>query len=138
MKRWTVTVLAAAAALTVGVTLAGARPTSVPTTITHDGSVDLGNGKFLLSGQVTSHRELCRFFRIVKVTAHYPDGTTRLLDQDLTSDAGAWAVKADISGAERLKAKVRVGKIYGGHGGRYRTRHPKVVCKAASVVWRVA
>src|SRR6476659_8318527 len=76
----------------------------VPTTISHDSDVLLGSGQTVISGHLDAP-SICRFFREVKVKAHYPDGTTRLLDFDLASNAGAWAVKADITGADRLKAK---------------------------------
>ena len=93
MKRWFVALVGALAALTMGVGMAGANVPS--TTITHDDSVDLGNGKFLFSGQVTSHRQVCEVFRSVKLTAHYPSGRTQVLDLDTTSVGGAWAMKAE-------------------------------------------
>jgi hypothetical protein len=104
----------------------------VPSRITQDSTVDLGGGKFLISGQVIS-REVCQMNRLVKLFAIRPGGAKELLDLDSTSDGGAWAVKAYISGASRLKAKV----------GRasFRRRIPSpprgVVCDAASVTWRV-
>jgi hypothetical protein len=134
MKR-TIGVLAGVAAvLAIGVGIASANTRFFPTTISHDGTVGLGHGKVLVSGQVKSHREVCQMNRVVKLTAHYPNGRTQLLDLDVTSDAGAWSAKADISGADRLKAKALVGK----HERRYPSPPPGVVCKAAAVVWRVA
>ena len=120
---------------------AEAKPTRhFATTISHDGDIPLTGDRSLITGHVTSRGRPCSefFFRFVKVTAHYPSGKTRLLDEDLTSFAGAWAVKADIRGADRLKAKSQAVRVSGGHGGRYPTRHTRVLCKAASVVWRVA
>jgi hypothetical protein len=129
------------------------RTNHVPTTITHDGEVALSNGEFLITGQVGSQRQICRFFRVVTVKAHYPDGRTRILDSDINSRRGAWAVKADINGADRLKAKatrqvfhvqtatqvITSGRPPGAthhrphHGKAHHNR--KIVCDAASVVW---
>ena len=140
MKRaiWMLAVAGAVGAFALSVTVsahrARVRTVHVPTKITHDGSVNLGNGKFLFSGQVRS-REVCQMNRVVKLKAHYPNGRTDLLDLDTTSDAGAWAAKAvDISGADRLKVRVGVAK----YERRYPSPPPGTVCKAASVVWRVA
>ncbi|MGH2925538.1 MAG: hypothetical protein ACRDK1_06130 [Solirubrobacterales bacterium] len=135
MKRTICVLLAMATVAAMGVGVASATTHSYPTKITHDGTADLGHGKFLFSGQVLSRREVCQMNRIVKLVAHFPNGRTQLLDLDSTSDAGAWALKAvDIRGADRLKAKALVGK----YERRYPSPPPGVVCKAAAVVWRLA
>src|SRR6188474_1967804 len=110
MKRW-IAVLVAVGAIGVSQAFASAsaqpsrvKTRHVPTTISHDSDVPLNSGQTVISGHLDAP-SICRFFREVKVKAHYPDGTTRLLDFDLASNAGAWAVKADITGADRLKAK---------------------------------
>ncbi len=123
---------------------------SITSTITHDETVELGGAKALIGGQVISHREVCQINRLVKLTAHYPSGRTQLLDLDITSDGGAWSMKADISGADRLKAKVtrearRRPNNIAVSGGRPRPRHhpphrkghhhPRLPCAADSVVW---
>ena len=71
--------------------------------------------------------------RLVKLFAIRPSGKKELLDLDSTSDGGAWAVKAYISGANRLKAKVGRAKFRRGIVSPPRG----LVCDAASVVWRV-
>ena len=115
------------------VTAQQSRTKHVPTRITHDSTVNLGGGKYLISGQVIS-REVCQMNRLVKVFAIRPSGAKELLDLDSTSDGGAWAVKADIFGADRLKAKVARARF-----NRRRIPSPPrgVVCDAASVTWRV-
>ncbi|MGH2963964.1 MAG: hypothetical protein ACRDMH_01100 [Solirubrobacterales bacterium] len=152
MKRWIVALLTGLVLL-LGVTSAVGR-SPAPTTITYESTVDLGDGKSLLSGQVTSHREICQFFRIVKLKAHYPNGRTQLLDDDISSAGGAWAMKADLSGADRLKAKVtkvvvsagataivtsggRPGATHHppGHHKAHHGHHRRVLCEAASVAW---
>jgi hypothetical protein len=110
-----------------------ARTKHVPTTITHNSTVNLGGGKFLISGQVISHREVCQMNRLVKVFAIRPSGTKELLDLDGTSDGGAWAVKGYISGADRLKAKVARAKF----SRRIPSPPRGLVCDAASIVWPV-
>jgi hypothetical protein len=101
--------------------------TSFPTTITHDGSVALGTGgTYLNSGHVSSPRLQCRVLRIVKLFGHYPSGRTELLDIDFTSFRGAWATKADLTGTDRLRARVT----------KYRFgRRDRKVCRADSVVF---
>jgi hypothetical protein len=116
----------------------------VPTTITHDSAVLLSSGQTVISGHLDAPL-ICTFFRGVKVKAHYPNGTTRLLDQDLASNAGAWAVKANVSRADRLKAiatrevvhVLRVSVSGSPPGVGYGKAHHgrKVICDAASVVW---
>jgi hypothetical protein len=129
MKRWIVMLLAAVAALAVGVGAAGARP-SYPTTITRDGSVSLPGGRTLDSGHLTSTRGLCIHLagRAVKLIGVFPDGTARLLDLSLTSANGAWATKADYRRAVRVKAKVL--RIH------LRLRGRRLVCRRAVVSWR--
>jgi hypothetical protein len=123
--------LAAAAVLTVGVGVAAGR--SAETTITHDGTVALDGGESLVSGHVESSRHACEFLRVVKFSAHYPGGKVTLLDIGLTSFNGAWAAKADLSGANRLTATTPAvrGKKRRHH------RHRKVICRRASVSWDV-
>jgi hypothetical protein len=102
--------------------------TSFPTTITHDGSVALGaGGTFVDSGHVSAPRFQCRVLRVVKLIGHYPSGRRELLDIDLTSAGGAWATKADLTGTDRVKARVR--KYTFGRRG-----HRKV-CQADAVIF---
>ncbi len=152
MKRWIVPLAVAVLSAGVGSAQGDGSPVtvdSIATFITHDATVDLGGGKSLIGGQVISHREICQMDRLVKLTAHYPNGTTQLLDLDITSDGGAWSVKADIGGADRLKAKVtrqarRRPNNIAVSGGRPRPRHhpphrkghhPRLPCAADSIVW---
>jgi hypothetical protein len=131
---------------TASANLSKARTRHVQTTISHDSDVLLSSGQSVISGHLDAPF-ICRFFREVKVKAHYPNGTTRLLDQDLASNAGAWAVKANINRADRLKATatrevvhvVRVGVSGSPPGVGYGKAHHgrKVICDAASVVWRL-
>ncbi len=129
MKRATWILVVAGAALTLGVGVASAR-TSYPSEITHEDSVALPGGKTLVSGQVTSPSRLCSALRGVKLIAHYPDGSNELLDIDLSSVGGAWAAKADLTGADRLKA-VAVRSAF-------RVHHRRKVCNRAAVVWALA
>ena len=102
---------------------------SFPTTITHDGSVALGTeGIYLDSGNVSSPNHRCEFFRVVTLIGHYPSGRTKLLDIDLTSFlGGAWATKADLTGTDRLKARVR--------RSTFRRHGHRKVCQADTVVF---
>jgi hypothetical protein len=126
MKR-TISLLSLAVVLLWAGTASG---TTYSTTITHDGSATLTGGSTVDSGHVKSSGRLCSLFRTVKLFAHYPDGSTQLLDIDLTSVRGAWATKADLDGADRVKAKaIRES---------FRVHHHRKVCKAAAVVWALA
>jgi hypothetical protein len=130
---------------TVSASRSKVRTLHFPTAIFHDADALLSNGQSVISGHLRT-RLVCRIFRQVKVKAHYPDGRVRYLDADLTSFNGAWAVKADINGVDRLKAKVsrRVNTRFHvaapvGDTHRRSARmkaHRRVVCEAASVIWR--
>ena len=137
MKRWIVLAVVGVLGLLVAGTVSAhhskARTKHVPSRITHDSTVDLGGGQFLVSGQVISHREVCQMNRVVKLFAIRPNGAKELLDLDGTSDGGAWAVKADIFGANRLKAKVARAKF----SRRIPSPPRGLVCDAASIVWPV-
>ena len=117
-------VLVLSAACLLGTNSAFAR-TSFPTTITYDGSVDLGGGKFIDTGRVKSTRWFCSFVRTVSLIGHYPDDTKHVLDQDFTSISGAWATKADRTGVQRVTAKASR-EVFHVH-------HHRKVCEAASV-----
>jgi hypothetical protein len=120
-------VLAATGAVLLFASSAIAR-TSFPTTITHDGSVALGaGGTFVDSGHVTSPQFRCRSLRLVTLIGHYPSGRTELLDLDLTSAKGAWATKADLTGTDRVKARVR--------SSSFRRHGHRKVCQADTVVF---
>jgi hypothetical protein len=101
---------------------------SFPTTITHDGFVAPGaGGIFVDSGHVTSPQFRCRSLRVVTLIGHYPSGRTKLLDIDLTSLRGAWATKADLTGTDRVKARVRKSS--------FRRHGHRKVCRPDSVVF---
>ena len=129
MKRATWMLLVAGAVLMLGVGAASAR-TSYPSEITRESSVELPGGKTLASGEVTSPYRLCSVLRGVKLIGHYPDGSTELLDVGLTSINGAWATKADLSGADRVKAVAL--------RSAFRVHHRRKVCDRAAVVWALA
>jgi hypothetical protein len=102
---------------------------SFPTTITHDGSVALGTGgTFVDSGHVSSPNPRCEPFRVVTLIGRYPSGRTKLLDIDLTSFlGGAWATRADLTGTDLLKARVRRSS--------FRRHGHRKVCRADSVAF---
>ena len=132
---------AVAVVLSLGVATADGRTKHSSTTITHDVSADLGAGTFLVGGHIHSKRRPCDFFRIVKLKAHFSNGKTKLVDTDATSGGGAWAMRADLAGADRLKAVVTravVGFLRFGGNHPAATHHPqrrKIVCDKASVVF---
>ncbi len=126
MKRAISILFVAAVVGILGVATASAR-TSFPTKITHDGSVTLPGGETIVSGHVTSSYRLCSLLRAMKLIGHYPDGSAQLLDAALTSIRGAWATKADLSGADRVKAVVTKSA--------FRIHHRRKVCEPAAVVW---
>jgi hypothetical protein len=100
--------------------------TRIPTKITLDSSVAVGNGYFVDSGRVITHNFQCelRFVNLVGIRA---DGTRRLLDATLPSINGlAWATSSKRTGFKRVVASVRRHKF-----GR---RGHRKVCDPASVV----
>jgi hypothetical protein len=129
MKRATLMLVLAGAVFALGAGTASAR-TSYPTEITHDSSVALSGGQTLVGGQVKSPYRLCSVLRGVKLIGHYPDGSTELLDADLSSIGGAWGAKADLTGADRVKAVAL--------RSAFRVHHRRKVCERAAVVWALA
>ena len=107
MKRAILTLvpMAAIACVILG---AGSAPASstFSTKITHDATVPLGNGEFILTGHLRSRKSDCLYLRLVKPIGHRTDGSRKMLDFDVTSLHGAWAAKAKLSGIDRVKAKV--------------------------------
>jgi hypothetical protein len=102
---------------------------SFPTTITHEASTPVGvDGTFVDSGYVSSPNHRCEFFRVVTLIGHYPSGREKLLDIDLTSFlGGAWATRADLTGTDLLKARVRRSS--------FRRHGHRKVCRADSVAF---
>ncbi len=95
--------LAVGSTLGVGSTAALGR---APTTLTIDSSVEVEDGYWVDSGRMIT-RVPCDE-RPVKLIGKRPNGTTRLLDWDLTSLPGnAWATKSRRTGFEKVTAKVR-------------------------------
>ena len=124
MKLRYLVVLAAMGAILVFASSAMARRV-FPTTIIHDGSAALTGGYSVESGHLSTPRSQCRLLRLVKLIGHYPSGSTKVLDLDLTSFRGAWAMKADLTGTDHLTARVTKYKF-----GR---RGHRKVCQADSV-----
>lgn len=107
MKLRYLAVLAVTGAVLVFTSSATARK-FFPTTIVHDSLVEVApTGTFVVSGHLSSPHPGCRSLRVVTLVGRYPSGSTSLLDIDLTSFLGsAWATKADLTGAERIRATV--------------------------------
>jgi hypothetical protein len=78
-----------------------------PTTLTIDSSVEVEDGYWVDSGRMITRGFLCDA-RPVRLIGKRPDGTTKLLDWDLTSVPGnAWATKSRRTGFEKVTAKVK-------------------------------
>jgi len=92
--------------------------TSFPTTITHDNRTSVAPDVYLDSGQVSSDKRVCVFLRLVKVIAHYPNGSTEIIELDLTSFYGAWATKGNFAGSDSAIAKVAKLSFRNRHGRR--------------------
>ena len=77
------------------------------------------------AGNVHSPRRACIANRKVKMVVHYTDGSTQLLDTDLTSKHGAWSGGGRFRSGDvdRAVAKVLRKRI---------SRDPRRICKAAS------
>jgi hypothetical protein len=147
MKRGMVVMLLGAFVVWIATT-AGAHVvvTRGKTTITHDATVPLGHGRFLIGGAIQSPHDFCKLRRIVRVTAHYPDGNKRRVGLDVTSIGrgaipgdftAAWALSANLTGADRVKAKVRKEVVRGLTTRHRHTRKIRVVCSRAAIVFSV-
>jgi hypothetical protein len=122
MKLRSLVVLVATGAVLVAASSASAR-TSFSSTITHTGSESAGGGKFIDSGQVTSAKSACERLRGVKLIGQL-NGTSGLVDIDITSFNGAWAARVPHAPFTKITA-VAV---------KERFHHGRVVCQPASVV----
>jgi hypothetical protein len=101
-----VAMLAAASLLLLGVG-SGNALARIPTELTLDSSVDVGGGYWVDSGRLLTRGFRCSA-RPVRLLGTRPNGSTVLLDWDLTSLPGnAWATRSTRTGFEDVKAKVR-------------------------------
>lgn len=73
-------------------------------------------------GSVQSPKAACVANRRMKITAHYPNGSHKVLDTARSSHNGAYAFVADFTGADKSKITAAPMKL-GTHG----------VCSAGSV-----
>jgi hypothetical protein len=100
MKRLTIggTVMVVGLIATIGT---AAAVTHYPTTLDATGTfVGPGPHRFIEYGQVHSSKAACRADRRLKMTAHYPDGSTKVLDTDRSSANGAYAMVGDFTNAD--------------------------------------
>jgi hypothetical protein len=119
-SKWCLGVLAASAVLLLG-TGSALAARHFPTTIHFDNAAPVGD-TFVYSGHVTSPKHACVVLRVVGLVA-FPQRVA--LDFDLTSLNGAWAMRADPTGANTLKARVAQ--------ERFGRRHHRKVCDSDSV-----
>ena len=133
MKRGAATLLAAAAALTVGVATGSPR-IHVPTQITHDASVPLDGRRVLEGGQVNSRFFPCRGDRSFVLFGYYRDHPRVLLDRGFSTDGGAWAAKGDPNAVVRMKLVVHRTVV---RTPRFNGHVRRRVCQPAALTWRV-
>ena len=101
-----VAMLAAASTLLLGAS-SGTALARVPTELTLDSSTAVGGGYWVDSGRLLTRGFRCSS-RPVRLLGIRPNGSTVLLDWDLTSLPGnAWATRSKRSGYQDVKAKVR-------------------------------
>ena len=99
--------------------------TRIPTKLTLDSSVAVGNGYWLDSGRVFTQTLNCEIRPVVLVGIR-SDGTKRVLDFSFPSGSGlAWATNSKRIGLKRV-----VAKMYTRRGGRPGHRY---ICKSASI-----
>ena len=126
MSRLIIAAAVIVVALAAAVGTVAARVTHYPTTLNATGTfVGPPPQRFLEYGQVHSSKGACRANRSLKMSAHYPDGSTKVLDTDRSSAKGAYAMVGDFEGADGgtiHAAEKRIGKP--GH---------RRVCDAGSV-----
>lgn len=113
-------VLAAAATLAVGVPSASATE-SFTTHIVFLGTGGSSESDTTLFGDLNT-RPRCRGARTVVLFKKTNSGS-RLIDIDLSSFNGAWALRADLTGSPDLAVQVK----------REKRNHGRVVCKAATL-----
>jgi hypothetical protein len=114
------------------------------TILTHSTTVPLEHSRFLIGGELRSSQDFCKLQRTVRVTAHFPDGAKKLIGADVVSIGrgrfpgdfnAAWAISANLTGVDRLKAKVRKEVVRGLTIRNRHTRKIRVVCRRAVVVF---
>ena len=76
-------------------------------------------------GHLTSPKAKCLPGRTVKMLTHYPNGTTKVLDTDVTSKNGFWGLRGDFTGADQGHIKVTRRTI--------RIHHHRRICAADKI-----
>jgi hypothetical protein len=99
-SKWCLGVVAASVVMLLG-TGSALAVRHFPTTIHFDNATPVGE-TFVYSGHLTSPKHRCVVLRLVGLVAD----SRSVLDFDLTSFNGAWAIRADPTGANSLKARV--------------------------------
>jgi hypothetical protein len=115
MKRFTIAFVVVSVASVAGIGAALASGTHYPTTLDAKG---LGVGPppssvFIEFGRVHSAKRFCQSDRSLKMTAHYPDGSHKVLDTGRSSQNGAYALVGDFTGTDGVTitaARKRLGR----------------------------
>ena len=101
---------------------AAAQVTHYSTSITVTGVSSGPPNSFYEYGSVQSRKAACVANRRMKITAHYSNGSHKVLDTARSSHHGAYALVADFTGADKARITAAPMKL-GRHG----------VCSAGSV-----
>ena len=123
MRKWSLAGAAVCAAMLIAPSGAMAGAKHIPVTIYFDGTASAGDGTTIFSGHVKSRNITCRI-ALVELISN-PFG---LLDEDLASFNGAWAMRADdtaVAGSTTLGVKAT--KF------RFGRRHHRKVCDPDTV-----
>jgi hypothetical protein len=126
MRRATLAAAVAVVALMLSVDAAARTPT-FPTTIIQRANWSDQADQMFFAGYVDSPKRACIPGRTVKVVIDYTDGSSQVLDTDLSSGHGAWSAggtfdsNVTIAGGTAKVLRKRIGR-----------RHHHRICKADS------
>jgi hypothetical protein len=104
---------------------ADAATTHYATTVDSTGTSSGSGDQFIEYGRVHSPKPACRSERSLRMVAHYPDGSTKVLDTTTSSRNGAYAMFADFKGSDGAVIKVAPKRLG--------TKANPKVCNRASV-----
>jgi hypothetical protein len=100
MRKWSLAGVAVCAAMLIAPGGAIASAKHIPVTIYFDGTASAGDGTTIFTGHIKSRNVTCRIALVQLISD--PFG---LLDEDLASFNGAWALRADPTASLTLTAK---------------------------------
>jgi hypothetical protein len=118
MRRGIAVALIAAAVAVLCTAIAGAHRASYATFVKEDNATSPSEPPTKITGHLESPKHACVRGRTVKLLVRTEDGSTVLLDQDVSSDRGKWTLSGDLTSTHGERIKVAEKRLRKRHGHR--------------------